>query len=127
MADNNSENKPETFLIALATVYLLDGTGFELYPFIDANDVKGKVSELAEGWSSSGFLLRDSHLIPWHQVKLIETTSVEELSKQEVQKRLDAWHAEDERRAIQNFWKTKKHDKKEDGDKSEGDQGKKGE
>ena len=125
-----AENSPETLLIAHVTAHLLDGTSFELYPFVDVDDVKNKVSELVEGWANSGFLLRGAHLVPWHQVKLIEATSVEEISRQEAQQRLMTWQAEDQRRAVQNFWKTKNEKKEEKdgkdeekGEQSEGDSG----
>lgn len=105
---------PETLLIAHVSAHLLDGTAFELYPFVDENDVKAKVSELVEGWASSGFLLRGSHLIPWHQVKHLEASSVEEITYQEAQQRLLSWQAEDQLRAVKNFWKTKKEKEKEE-------------
>lgn len=105
----------DTILIAHVTAHLVDGTGFELYPFVDENDVKAKVSQLVEGWASSGFLLRGSHVIPWHQVKQLEATSVEEITRQQAQQRLLAWQAEDQRRAVLNFWKTKHEETKEDG------------
>ena len=116
---------PETLLIAHVVVHLLTGESFELYPFVDINDVKAKVSELIEGWASSGFLLRGSRLYPWHQVRLLEATSVDEITRQEAQQRLLAWRAEDQARAVQSFWKTKqehskKDDKQEEGDKNEG-------
>lgn len=109
---------PETLLIAHVTVHFLDGSSFELYPFVDAEDVKAKVSELIEGWSSSGFLLRGARIYPWHQVKLLEATSVEEITKQEASQRLMHWQAEDEKRAVLGFWKTKneKKDEKKEGD-----------
>ena len=119
------EPRPETLLIAHVTVHLLDGTSFELYPFVDADDVKSKVSELVEGWAGSGFLLRGSHVIPWNQVKQLEATSVEEITRQEAQQRLLQWQAEDQRKAVLNFWKTKKEKKKDDeqggGDEKKGD------
>ncbi|HEY0785462.1 MAG TPA: hypothetical protein VGD62_06285 [Acidobacteriaceae bacterium] len=108
----------DTLLIAHVTVHLLTGENFELYPFVDAKDVKAKVSELVDGWHSSGFLLRGSRLYPWHQVRLLETTSVEEITRQEAQQRLLAWKAEDELRAVQSFWKTK--EEKKDGEGKEG-------
>lgn len=112
----------DTILIAHVTAHLVDGTGFELYPFVDEHDVKAKVSELVEGWASSGFLLRGSHVVPWHQVKQLEATSVEEITRQEAQQRLLAWQAEDQRRAVLNLWKTKQEKKKDEGsDKKEGD------
>ncbi len=123
MAENQPNPQPDTVLIAHVTAYLVDGSSFELYPFLDDNDVKGKVSELAEGWATSGFLLRDAFLVPWHQVKVLETTSVEEIPRPEVQSRLNAWHAEDQRRAVQNLWKTreKKEGEGKDGKKSDED------
>lgn len=105
MADQTP--KPETLLIAHVTAHLLDNSSFELYPFIDEKNVKSKVSQLVEGWASSGFLLRGAHLVPWHQVKVLETTSVEEITRQEAEQRLMSWQAEDQLRAVQNFWKTK--------------------
>ena len=68
MADQYQEPKPDakpdTLLIAHVVVHVTDGASFELYPFVDEKDVKGKVSELIGGWASSGFLLRGPHLIP---------------------------------------------------------------
>ena len=120
-----NQPNPDTLLIAHVTAHLLDGTSFELYPFVDADDVKSKVSELVEGWASSGFLLRGAHLVPWQQVKLLEATSVEEISRQEAQQRLMVWQAEDQRRAVRDFWKTKQEKKKDeekgDGGNAEGD------
>ena len=121
--DPQHDPNKETILIAHVTAQMRDGSNFELYPFLDPKDVKSKVTELVEGWASSGFLLRGSHLIPWSQVKLLEATSVEEITRQEAQQRLLSWQAEDQRRAVQNFWKTKEEAK--DGDEkskqSEGD------
>jgi hypothetical protein len=126
-SDQKPESNPETLLIAHVTAHLLDNSSFELYPFIDQNDVKAKVSELVEGWASSGFLLRGAHLVPWHQVKLIETTSVEEITRQEAQQRLMNWQTEDQLRAVRNFWKTKqeKQEEKDEG-KGGGDKGEQG-
>ncbi len=122
--DSKHDPNKDTILIAHVTAQLTDGSNFELYPFLDPKDVKAKVTELVEGWASSGFLLRGSHLIPWSQVKLLEATSVEEITRQEAQQRLLTWQAEDQRRAVQNFWKTKQEPK--DGDeKGEGKEGEK--
>lgn len=126
MAETNEETRgeaprdpmQETLLIAHVTAHLLDNTSFELYPFVDEKDVKAKVSELTGGWASSGFLLRGAHLIPWHQVSHLETTSVEEITRQEAQQRLARWHTDDQLKAVQNFWKTKE-EKKDDGEKDE--------
>jgi hypothetical protein len=124
MAETHAQQPPvpDTLLIAHVTAYLVDGSTFELYPFVDAKDVKAKVSELVGGWASSGFLLRGSRLIPWHQVKQLEATSVEEITRQEAHQRLMSWQAEDQRRAVDAFWKTKEEKSSEDGDdQAEGD------
>ena len=125
-APRQEQQRSDTLLIAHVTAHLLDNTSFELYPFVDADDVKAKVSELVEGWAKSGFLLRGSRLIPWHRVVLLEATSVEEITRAEAQQRLLAWQAEDQRQAVQNFWKTKNEkqggEKDGKGEKSEGDQ-----
>ncbi len=125
--EDGQQEKPDTLLIAHLTVHLLTGESFELYPFVDPDDVKAKVSELVEGWASSGFLLRGSRLYPWHQVRLLEATTVEEITRQQAQQRLLAWQAEDQIRAVQSFWKTKldrsKQDKKEDEKQQGGGEG----
>ncbi len=129
-SNENTDPNRETILIAHVTAYLADGSNFELYPFVDAKDVKGKVSELVGGWADSGFLLRGAHIVPWHQVKYLEATSVEEITRQEAQQRLLTWQAEDQRRAVQGFWKTKgdggdekKEEDKDGDDKKDGDKG----
>jgi len=104
----------DTLLIAHVTVHLVTGESFELYPFVDAEDVKSKVSELVEGWASSGFLLRGARLYPWHQVRLLEAKTVEEITHQEAQQLLLAWQAEDQIRTVQSFWKTKQEKKKQE-------------
>ncbi len=123
MADEDKESGaqtnegPKTILIAHVTVHLLTGDGFELYPFVDEQDVKAKVSELVEGWAQSGFLLRGPRLYPWHQVRLLETTGVEEITHAEARQRLMSWEAVDQARMQQSFWKTKQEkqpEKKED-------------
>ncbi len=98
---------PETILIAHVTTHLIDGSSFELYPFVNAKDVKAEVSKTVGEWASSGFLLRGSRMIPWHQVKLLETTSVEEITRREAEQRMLRWQAEDQLKQVQGFWKTK--------------------
>jgi len=129
MAEPNQEPTPElnqkslqkTLLIAHVTAHLLDNTSFELYPFVDEKDVKAKVFELISGWASSGFLLRGAHFVPWHRVSYLETTSVEEITRQEAQQRLMDWQADDQLKAVQNFWKMK-DDKNDKGEKKDGEE-----
>ena len=115
---DEKQAQPDTLLIAHVTAHLLDGSSFELYPFVDPEDVKAKVSELVGGWAGSGFLLRGSRMIPWHQVRLLEATPVEEITRQEAQQRLLRWQAEDQLKAVQGFWKTKK-EKGDEGEEKE--------
>lgn len=122
MAENEQPQNPlnETLLIAHVTVQLVEGSTFELYPFIDEKDVKSRVAELAEGWAKSGFLLRGNRLIPWSQVRLLEATSVEEITRQEAHQRLLTWQAEDQRQAVHGFWKTKEEAPKKEHESSQG-------
>jgi hypothetical protein len=121
--DPSQTQQQETLLVAHVTVHLANEESFELYPFVDPYDVKSKVSELIEGWASSGFLLRGSRIYPWHQVRILETTSVEELTRQEAAQRMLVWQADDQARAVQSFWKTKQDKSKQNGkdDKKEGE------
>lgn len=124
MADTDEkEQADESVLVAWVTVHLDGGESFELLPFEDANDVKSKVSSLIGDWSKSGFLVRGSHIYPWHRVKLIEATKVEELSRGESKRRLEEWQARDLARLQQSFWKTRKPREKKEGDDQGGKEG----
>ncbi|HEY1498162.1 MAG TPA: hypothetical protein VGF88_01165 [Acidobacteriaceae bacterium] len=116
MADTNEKNpqENETVLVAYVTVHLESGESFELLPFEDAQDVKGKVGDLLQDWAKSGFLIRGSQVYPWHRVQIIEATKVEELSRSDSRRRLDEWQAKDVARLQQSFWKTKQARKKKD-------------
>ncbi len=124
--EHERQQPPETILIAHVTAHLLDDSTIELYPFVDQNDVKAKVSELVGGWASSGFLLRGSLIIPWHRVRGLETTSVEEISRGDAEQRLLRWQAEHQKEAMRNFWHTKEEAKEDGEDKKEGEDEKEG-
>jgi len=98
----------KSILVAYATIHLLTGESFQLLPFQHEGDVKTEVSKLIESWSKSGFLLRGRWLYPWHQVRLVEVTSVEELSASQAAQSLVDWEIRDEYRVLDGFWKTKK-------------------
>jgi hypothetical protein len=119
-----ASDQENTILVAHATVHLLTGETFQLLPFQHKEDVKSEVSKLIESWSQSGFLLRGSRLYPWHQVRLIEVTSVEELPASQAAQELLDWQIQDEYRVLDSFWKTKQPQPKED-DKSKSDGDKK--
>jgi hypothetical protein len=126
MADPNEKNQQEneTVLVAYVTVHLESGESFELLPFEDAQDVKSKVSDLLQDWAKSGFLIRGSHIYPWHRVQRIEATKVEEMSARDSRRRLDEWQAKDVARLQQSFWKTKQaRKKKEEGGEKDGSEG----
>jgi len=113
----------ETVLVAWVTVHLASGEAFELLPFEDAEDVKNKVSTLIGDWAKSGFLIRGSEIIPWHQVQRIEATEVEELSREESALRRMEWEGRETARLQQSFWKTKKAaEKKEEEEDDKGSQ-----
>jgi hypothetical protein len=117
VADNKPSPANETLLVADVRVHLDDGESFELLPFVDAKDVKNKVSDLLEEWSKSGFLVRGSQIIPWHCVRRVEATRVEELSPAEAERRLTEWNTNDQRHYQASFWKTKEpREKKKDGE-----------
>jgi hypothetical protein len=123
MADTNEKSQEgnETVLVAYVTVHLESGESFELLPFEDAHDVKSKVSDLMGDWAKSGFLIRGSHIYPWHRVQRIEATKVEEMSESDSRRRLDEWQAKDMARLQQGFWKTKQaREKKEEGGEKDG-------
>ncbi len=119
MADANGKDGKDdgTVLVAWVTVHLESGDSFELLPFEDAQDVKSKVSDLMKDWAKSGFLIRGSEIYPWHRVKRIVATKVEELSSTDSKRRLEEWQAKDTARLQQSFWKTKKaREKKDEGE-----------
>jgi len=120
---DRTEPAEETVLVAYVTVHLESGESFDLLPFEDAEDVKSKVCELMKAWAKSGFLIRGSHIYPWHRVKRIEATKVEELSRSDSSLRMEEWHARDTARLQQSFWKTKRTR----GDRDDGGEGEGGE
>jgi hypothetical protein len=106
--DERAERSNGTVLIAYVTVHLESGESFELLPFEDAEDVKTKVCELMKAWAKSGFLIRGSHIYPWHRVRRIEATKVEELSLSDSRLRMEEWKARDTAQMQNSFWKTKR-------------------
>ncbi len=106
--DEKAERSDGTVLVAYVTVHLESGESFELLPFEDAEDVKTKVCELMKAWAKSGFLIRGSHIYPWHRVRRIEATKVEELSLSDSRLRMEEWKARDTAQMQKSFWKTKR-------------------
>jgi len=123
MADtyDRAEEREETVLVAHVTVHLESGESFELLPFEDALDVKSRVCDLMRAWAKSGFLIRGSHIYPWHRVRRIEATQVEELSKADSKLHMEEFRCRDTERMLQSFWKTKRERKQKDEDEEPGE------
>ena len=122
MAEKNVQGETllvtDTVLVAYVTVHLEDGESFELLPFEDTHDVKSKVSDLVEEWVRSGVLVRGNQLIPWHRVRRLEATKVEELKLVDARLRREQWQAQETERLQQSFWLTKEpREKRSEGEK----------
>jgi hypothetical protein len=55
-------------LIAHLKAHLVSGETVELLPVRHETDVKQELSSLLKEWASSGFLIREKFVYPWHQV-----------------------------------------------------------
>jgi hypothetical protein len=90
-------------LIARLKAHLATGETVELLPVRHETDVKKEVTGLLEGWASSGFLIWEKFVYPWHQVQTIEV-AVENLSSGEVAQRMLDLHGADRARLHEEFW-----------------------
>lgn len=91
-------------LIAHLKVRLVSGETVDLLPVRHETDVKKEVDGLLTGWSSSGFLIWEKFVYPWHQVQTIEVT-VESLSNAEAAQRMLDLRGADRARLHEEFWK----------------------
>lgn len=111
MADKNGKTETllptDTVLVAWVTVHLDDGETFELFPFEDTHDVKSRVSDLVADWVKSGFLVRGNRIVPWHCVRRLEATRVEDLKLADARLRREQWQAQEAERLQQSLWRTK--------------------
>lgn len=101
-------NQPKVLLIAHAKALLASGESLELLPIKHEDDVKSEVSALMESWAKSGFLIHGRFVYPWHQVRSVEITSVEELPQREAHQRLESLYAADRARVQESFWRTRR-------------------
>ena len=90
-------------LIAHLKARLANGENVALLPVQHETDVKKEVSALLEKWASSGFLIWEKTVIPWHQVQAIEI-AVETLSQAEAAQQMLALHGADRARMHEEFW-----------------------
>jgi hypothetical protein len=91
-------------LIAHLQAHLVTGETVELLPVRHETDVKKELTGLLEGWASSGFLIWEKFVYPWHQVQTIEVT-VESLSSGDAAQRMLNLHDADRARLHEEFWK----------------------
>jgi hypothetical protein len=124
----NGASAPDVVLIAHLQAQLVSGELLPLLPIRHENDVKSDVTKLLEEWAKSGFLLRGNVAYPWHQIRNVEVTKVEELAPHEVHQRMLELEGADRAQLQQGFWKTRegkkdkpdeKADKKDEGDKKD--------
>jgi hypothetical protein len=94
-------------LIARVKAHLVTGEAVELLPVRHGTDVKKEVTALLEGWASSGFLVWEKFVYPWHQVQTIEV-AVENLSSGEVAQRMLDLQGADRARLHEEFWQGKR-------------------
>jgi hypothetical protein len=91
-------------LIAHLKAHLVTGETVQLLPVRHETDIKKEVSGLLEGWVSSGFLIWEKFVYPWHQVRTIEV-SVENLSAEDAARQMLDLHGADRARLHDEFWK----------------------
>ena len=91
-------------LIAHLKAHLVTGETVELLPVRHETDVKKELTGLLEGWHSSGFLIWEKFVYPWHQVRSIEV-AVENVSNAEAAQRMLDLHGADRARLHEEFWK----------------------
>ena len=95
--------REDHILIARLKARLVTWETVELLPVRHETDVKKEVTTLLEGWASSGFLVWEKFVYPWHQVRTIEV-AVENVSSGEVVQRMLGLHGSDRARLHEEFW-----------------------
>ncbi len=90
-------------LVAHLKARLVSGETIDLLPVRHETDVKKEVSSLLEGWASSGFLIWEKFIYPWHQVQTVEVT-VESLSAAESAQRMSDLQGAGRAQLHEDFW-----------------------
>lgn len=106
-SDPKHTNETQVLLIAQLRAHLVSGESFDLLPIKHENDVKSEVESLTQSWAESGFLVHGRFIYPWHQVKWVEVTQVEEMPLQLAYRRYDELYAAERARMQENFWRTR--------------------
>jgi hypothetical protein len=110
--DPKEKSQPKVLLIAQLRAFLVSGESFDLLPIKHEQDVKTEVESLIESWAESGFLIHGRFIYPWHQVKQVEVTQVEEVPLQLAQQRFDDLYAAQRARMQEDFWRTRQKSEK---------------
>jgi hypothetical protein len=111
-SDPKGTNETPVLLIAQMRAHLVSGESFDLLPIKHENDVKTEVESLIQSWAESGFLVHGRFFYPWHQVKWIEVTQVEEMPLQLAHRRYDELYAAERARTQEDFWHTRRKTEK---------------
>jgi hypothetical protein len=90
-------------LIARLKARFTSGETVELLPVRHETDVKKEVTALLKDWASSGFLIWEKFVYPWHQLQTIEV-AVENVSSGEVAQRMLDLHGSDRALRHEEFW-----------------------
>jgi hypothetical protein len=90
-------------LIAHLKAHLVSGETVELLPVRHETDVKQELASLLKEWASSGFLIREKFVYPWHQVQTVEVT-VESFSAADSAQRMLNLKGADRAKLQEEFW-----------------------
>jgi hypothetical protein len=118
--DTKEENQSKVLLIAQLRAFLASGESFDLLPIKHELDVKTEVESLVESWAESGFLVHGRFIYPWHQVKHVEVTQVEEMPLQLAHQRFEELYAAQRARMQEDFWRTRQKSEKTASEKGAG-------
>jgi hypothetical protein len=114
----SSGNDSQVLLIAQLRAFLVSGESFDLLPIKHELDVKTEVEALVQSWAESGFLVHGRFIYPWHQVKQVEVTEVEEMPLQLANQRFEELYAAERARTQENFWRTRRKTEKKPDEKA---------
>jgi hypothetical protein len=110
--DTKEEKESKVLLIAQLRAFLVSGESLDLLPIKHEQDVKSEVESLVESWAESGFLVHGRFIYPWHQVKHVEVTQVEEMPMQLAHQRFEELYAAQRARMQEDFWRTRRKTEK---------------
>jgi hypothetical protein len=103
------EQESQVLLIAQLRAFLVSGESFDLLPIKHESDVKTEVEALVQSWAETGFLVHGRFIYPWHQVKHVEVTQVEEMPLRLAHQRFEELYAAERARMKENFWRTRRN------------------